>query len=66
MPMEAASGYFEHDADIGIVGRGTTVEEAFVSAEWRFEISALGAKATDGAAGRAGSHGARALCEAPR
>src|SRR3989304_9703171 len=28
--MEA--GYFEHDADIGIIGRGTTVEEAFVSA----------------------------------
>ena len=30
--MEAAHGYFEHDADIGIIGRGTTVEEAFVSA----------------------------------
>lgn len=28
--MEA--GYFEHDADIGIIGRGRTVEEAFVSA----------------------------------
>lgn len=26
------SGYFEHDADIGIIGRGSTVEEAFVSA----------------------------------
>lgn len=24
--------YFEHDADIGIIGRGTTVEEAFESA----------------------------------
>ncbi|NNM81878.1 MAG: archease [Burkholderiales bacterium] len=24
--------YFEHDADIGIIGRGNTVEEAFVSA----------------------------------
>jgi len=32
MPMEAAGGYFEHDADIGIIGRGSTVEEAFVSA----------------------------------
>ena len=30
--MQAAHGYFEHDADIGIIGRGTTVEEAFVSA----------------------------------
>ena len=30
--MEAAHGYFEHDADIGIIGRGATVEEAFVSA----------------------------------
>src|SRR3972149_6917087 len=28
--MEA--GYFEHDADIGIIGGGPTVEEAFVSA----------------------------------
>ena len=32
MPMQAAHGYFEHDADIGIIGRGTTLEEAFVSA----------------------------------
>ena len=30
--MEVAYGYFEHDADVGILGRGTTVEEAFVSA----------------------------------
>ena len=30
--MQPAHGYFEHDADIGIIGRGTTVEEAFVSA----------------------------------
>ncbi len=30
--MPAAHGYFEHDADIGIIGRGATVEEAFVSA----------------------------------
>jgi SHS2 domain-containing protein len=30
--MQAAHGYFEHDADMGIIGRGTTVEEAFVSA----------------------------------
>ena len=30
--MEAAHGYFEHGADIGIIGRGTTLEEAFVSA----------------------------------
>lgn len=28
--MEAC--YFEHDADIGVIGRGVTVEEAFVSA----------------------------------
>lgn len=26
------ASYFEHDADIGIIGRGSTVEEAFVSA----------------------------------
>jgi SHS2 domain-containing protein len=32
MPMQAAYGYFEHDADMGIIGRGNTVEEAFVSA----------------------------------
>lgn len=25
-------GYFEHDADIGIIGRGATVEEAFEAA----------------------------------
>ena len=24
--------YFEHDADIGIIGRGTTVEQAFEAA----------------------------------
>jgi SHS2 domain-containing protein len=30
--MCAAHGYFEHDADIGIIGRGNTVEESFVSA----------------------------------
>jgi len=30
--MEAAHGYFEHDADIGIIGRGNTVEESFVGA----------------------------------
>ena len=30
--MQAAHGYFEHDADIGIIGRGNTVEESFVSA----------------------------------
>ena len=28
--MEA--GYFEHEADIGIIGRGSTLEEAFVGA----------------------------------
>jgi SHS2 domain-containing protein len=32
MPMEAAHGYFEHDADIGIIGRGDTVEASFVGA----------------------------------
>ena len=30
--LDAHAGYFAHDADIGIVGRGTTVEEAFVNA----------------------------------
>jgi SHS2 domain-containing protein len=30
--MDSAGGYFEHDADIGIIGRGATVEVAFVSA----------------------------------
>lgn len=30
--MKAAHGYFEHDADIGIIGRGGTVEESFVDA----------------------------------
>jgi len=30
--MEAADVYFEHDADIGVIGRGNTVEEAFVGA----------------------------------
>lgn len=30
--MEASDGYFEHDADIGIIGRGNTIEESFVSA----------------------------------
>lgn len=30
--MEASHGYFEHDADIGIIGRGSTVAESFVSA----------------------------------
>ena len=30
--MEAANGYFEHDADMGIIGGGAALEEAFVSA----------------------------------
>ena len=30
--MEAGHGYFEHGADIGIIGRGATPEEALVSA----------------------------------
>ncbi len=30
--MQIADGYFEHDADIGIIGRGATLEEAFVGA----------------------------------
>jgi SHS2 domain-containing protein len=30
--MESEGGYFEHDADIGIIGRGATLEEAFVDA----------------------------------
>lgn len=36
-------GYFEHDADIGIIGRGTTPEAAFESAaEAMFAIMAEG------------------------
>lgn len=31
MPVQAPL-YFEHDADIGIIGRGTTVEQAFEAA----------------------------------
>jgi len=31
-PRAAGDAYFEHDADIGVVGRGATVEEAFESA----------------------------------
>lgn len=27
-----SQGYFDHDADIGIIGRGTTVEQAFEAA----------------------------------
>ena len=30
--MHAVHGYFEHDADIGIIGRGDTLEQSFVSA----------------------------------
>jgi len=34
-------GYFEHDADIGIIGRGATVERAFESAaEAAFAVAA--------------------------
>lgn len=29
--LDANAGYFAHDADIGVVGRGATVEEAFVN-----------------------------------
>jgi SHS2 domain-containing protein len=31
-PAPAPDAYFEHDADIGIVGRGATLEEAFEAA----------------------------------
>ena len=30
--MEASADYFEHDADFGVIGRGVTVESAFVQA----------------------------------
>jgi SHS2 domain-containing protein len=30
--MHDPVGYFEHDADMGIVGRGTSIEEAFANA----------------------------------
>ncbi len=29
--LDAKAGYFAHDADIGVLGRGETVEEAFVN-----------------------------------
>lgn len=29
--LDASAGYFAHDADIGVMGRGATVEEAFVN-----------------------------------
>lgn len=32
IPRAAGHGYFEHDADVGVVGRGATIEEAFESA----------------------------------
>lgn len=35
MPFAATEGthsYFDHDADVGVIGRGKTLEEAFVSA----------------------------------
>lgn len=36
-----SSGYFDHDADIGITGRGGTIEEAFeAGAEAMFSIMA--------------------------
>jgi SHS2 domain-containing protein len=39
--LDASAGYFAHDADIGVVGRGATVEEAFVNcARAVFAISA--------------------------
>ena len=31
MPAQTSS-YFEHDADIGIIGRGNTLEQAFETA----------------------------------
>jgi SHS2 domain-containing protein len=30
--MGAGASYFEHDADIGVIGRGASLEEAFVAA----------------------------------
>lgn len=39
--LDANAGYFAHDADIGVVGRGATVEEAFANcARAVFAISA--------------------------
>jgi SHS2 domain-containing protein len=32
MPSAEAEGYFEHGADIGVIGRGPTIEEALASA----------------------------------
>jgi SHS2 domain-containing protein len=30
--VESSFGYFDHDADIGVIGRGATIEAAFVAA----------------------------------
>jgi SHS2 domain-containing protein len=30
--MHEPTAYFEHDADVGIIGRGTRIEEAFENA----------------------------------
>lgn len=30
--IDASTGYFDHDADVGVIGRGATVEDAFVCA----------------------------------
>lgn len=42
--MPASHSYFEHGADIGVAGRGATVEEAFVqAAQATFDIMSDGA-----------------------
>lgn len=46
--MKREMAYFEHVADIGVIGRGTTVTEAFVAAaEAMFAIMAEPAKVTE-------------------
>lgn len=46
--MQEQFAYFEHMADIGVIGRGTTVTEAFVAAaEAMFAIMAEPAKVTE-------------------
>lgn len=31
MPIDATENYFDHEADIGIIGRGTSLEQAFIN-----------------------------------
>jgi SHS2 domain-containing protein len=56
MPRQFASAtdYFEHDADIGIIGRGGTLEEAFENAAAAMVAVSAGGRAGTQAAGATG------------